>query len=93
MSLVAAQDFAALIGVDREQKAQLAEGQLREGQTLFIVAPGLYSDARTASMGTSLIMAQQPPFHLLGDFSLVEDTGVPDALDQALVAWDLDLEV
>ena len=41
MSLVAAQDFAALIGVDREQKAQLAEGQLREGQTLFIVAPGV----------------------------------------------------
>lgn len=41
MPLVAAQDFAALIGVDREQKAQLAEGQLREGQTLFVVAPGV----------------------------------------------------
>ena len=54
---------------------------------------GLYSDARTASMGTSLIMAQQPPFHFLGDFSLVEDTGVPDAFDQELVARDLHLEV
>ena len=39
--LVSAEDFPALVGVDRQQEAQLAERQLREGQALFIIPPGV----------------------------------------------------
>ena len=39
--LVSAQDFPAAVRVDRQQEAQLSEGQLRQGQALFIVPPGV----------------------------------------------------
>ena len=39
--LVSAQDFPAAVCVDRQQEAQLSEGQLRQGQALFIIPPGV----------------------------------------------------
>ena len=41
LPLVSAQNFAVLVRVDGQQEAELAQGQLRQGQTLLVIPAGV----------------------------------------------------
>ena len=41
LPLVSAQNFAVLVRVDGQQEAELAQGQLCQGQTLFVIPAGV----------------------------------------------------
>ena len=68
------------VGVVTEDDVELVQHD-------FHIGP-LFGDRRQDFRLIALLMVC-----LLYTSSLVEDTGVPDAFDQTLVAWDLHLEV